>query len=263
MFKVCKAVLQRKFSVSDLGIPYRWIHHWEEKGLLLSLPNENGNWRKFNFIDFLWIEIIVELRKCGLSLENIGELKQMLVTTVDTDGEHLSTMMDFDHPSFREEDRPYFNVFMLLVTECLTSGADIFLLINARGQCLIYNESTNHEFDSEIYHFRQKTHVSLSLRHILVRFITQYKIIEDVQGLALLSQNEFEIIALIRNGKVKQVIVDRSHGVDLVLGEDELTDKNRSEYMFVDSILNQSYKTITYTTSDLKKVEFQKFPADQ
>lgn len=262
VFSVCKAVLKRRFSASDLGVPYRWIYHWDEKELLFSASDNDGSWRKFNFIDFLWIEIIVELRKLGLSLDSIYELKQLLGTQLEMDDTLLNDWFNTDVNQLKGDDKSYLNVLLLLIAECLSTGADIFLLIDENGECIIYNENTNDNHDSETYYFRQKTHLSLSLRHILVQFITKYKLVDELTTLSLVDPNEFEIISLIRDDKLKNIIVERHEVPDLILDEEALSDKNRAEYLLVDSILHHSYRSVSYTTTDRKKVSFEKEFAD-
>ena len=258
VFTVCRAVIKRRFSASDLGVPYRWIYHWDDKGLLFIPSQQDGSWRKFNFIDFLWIDIIVELRECGISLDSIGELKEMLGTQLEMNDNLLDQWFNSDLDQLQEDDKHYLNVLLLLVAECLATGADLFLLIDGDGSCMIFNESTSDAYDSDIYHFRQRTHVSLSLRHILVQFITKYKLVDELTTLSLVDENELEIIHLMREEKIEKVIVERGGIENLVLTEEELEDGKQAEYLFVDSILNESYQSVSYITTSGKQVSFPK-----
>lgn len=258
VFTVCRAVLKRRFSASDLGVPYRWIYHWDDKGLLFIPSDQDGSWRKFNFIDFLWVEIITELRQCGLSLDNIYELKQVLGIELEMDSKLLHDWFDADSDQIRKKDKHYLNVLLLLVAECLATGSDLFLLVSGDGDCMIYNETTSNGNDTEIYHFRQKTHVSLSLRHILVQFINKYELVDELTTLSLVGEHEFEIIKLMRKGTISRLIVERDQMADLVLNKEDLEDKEQAEYLFVDGILNQSYSSVQYRTTTGKEVTFRK-----
>lgn len=63
---------EKQFTIKDTGIKYRVINHWSTQGLLQDSRTEHeAGWRKFSFIDVAWIQILLELRTFGLSLDKI------------------------------------------------------------------------------------------------------------------------------------------------------------------------------------------------
>lgn len=68
------------FTVGDLNVTRRTISHWESMNLLDFPKQEGKRWRKFSFIEYVWVEIIRELRDFGYPLEMIQVLKQDLMT---------------------------------------------------------------------------------------------------------------------------------------------------------------------------------------
>ena len=77
LFNNYEQILNRNFSAKDIRVPYRNINHWDEKGLLLNTKRGDGQWRKFNFMDCMWVRIISELRKFGVSFALIKLLKEI------------------------------------------------------------------------------------------------------------------------------------------------------------------------------------------
>jgi len=64
----------RSFAVGNTGVAYRVINHWEQKGLLPKRDAEEG-WRKFNFVELVWLKTIIRLRKLGFPIPNIVRVK--------------------------------------------------------------------------------------------------------------------------------------------------------------------------------------------
>src|SRR5882724_9837799 len=63
-------LIERIYSVADAAISGRVLSHWIKQRLLPYTFDEKG-WRKFNFIEFIWIKVIQELRRLGISIQEI------------------------------------------------------------------------------------------------------------------------------------------------------------------------------------------------
>ena len=77
-------LLEKQFTIKDVGVTHRWITHWDEIGLL---PGETvkGKWRKFNFLEYAWLKIIIECRKYNIPLKYLHDLKDLLLGTIDVE----------------------------------------------------------------------------------------------------------------------------------------------------------------------------------
>jgi hypothetical protein len=62
-----------KVSTSDTSS--RVLNHWDSLGLINCERSGERGWRKFNVIECIWLKIIRDLRKFGISLETIEKLK--------------------------------------------------------------------------------------------------------------------------------------------------------------------------------------------
>lgn len=63
---------KKRYTIKDTDSSYRMINHWSSQGLIDDARDENEKgWRKFSVVDLVWLHIIYELRKIGLSLDKI------------------------------------------------------------------------------------------------------------------------------------------------------------------------------------------------
>lgn len=62
------------FRIGDTNVSWRNAVYLEKVGLLKEKKTETG-WRKLNFIDAIYFDLIVELRKFGLASKNLIPLK--------------------------------------------------------------------------------------------------------------------------------------------------------------------------------------------
>lgn len=66
-----KFLTDKKFTIKDTDSTYRVINHWSSLGLFDDSRTENKGWRKFSLVDIVWLKVLMEIRKFGLSLEKL------------------------------------------------------------------------------------------------------------------------------------------------------------------------------------------------
>jgi DNA-binding transcriptional MerR regulator len=76
-FKTTKEILnKRQYTVGKTNISYRNINHWGASGLLPEGVKDDGTgWRKFTFIEVVWVKILERLREFGFSIEKIAKAR--------------------------------------------------------------------------------------------------------------------------------------------------------------------------------------------
>ena len=64
-----EAINKKTNTVNDSGATYRLINHWADGGLIEDsrLDSKKG-WRRLSFLDLVWIQVLVELRKYGVAI---------------------------------------------------------------------------------------------------------------------------------------------------------------------------------------------------
>ena len=67
------------FHAKEIGLSYRTINHYLEKGIISKQKDSNKNyWKQFTPIEYIWIQIVVSCRNFGLSINNICKLKSRI-----------------------------------------------------------------------------------------------------------------------------------------------------------------------------------------
>lgn len=82
--KVINVFRNKKYRIRDTNLTYRTINHWEQIKLINSKRENDSEWRKFNFLDLVWLRIISKLRDLNLPLETIKAIKRSI--TLDLSG---------------------------------------------------------------------------------------------------------------------------------------------------------------------------------
>jgi len=73
-------VREKRYTASKTDVTYRVLSHWDAQGLLPDgMEESNGSWRRFNFIERVWLEAIKRLRTFGLSLETIARIQKQVM----------------------------------------------------------------------------------------------------------------------------------------------------------------------------------------
>lgn len=68
---------EKKFTVKEIGFTYRQVSTWDASGLL-DVDRQGTDWRLFSIMDKIWLHVIRELRKYGISLKQIAKIKKFL-----------------------------------------------------------------------------------------------------------------------------------------------------------------------------------------
>ncbi|MEI8124594.1 MAG: MerR family transcriptional regulator [Parachlamydiaceae bacterium] len=69
--KTIEGFRSRTLSLKKDDATYRVLSHWDNLDLLECERDGEKGWRRFNLIERLWVQVIIRLRKIGLSLEQI------------------------------------------------------------------------------------------------------------------------------------------------------------------------------------------------
>lgn len=186
-----KALNENKHTISKTGESYRVINHWNEKGLLLRQEGRGNGWRKFSYVDLMWLSVIQELRRFGLSLETIKAVKQSL----------------FHRGKNKTESTLFFESFIPLIPH----GEDILLIVLPDGQA---------ELCTDIDYHNSQTITPIPSSHIVISFNQLYGKLKNKPELAnknkiLLEPSEKDIDiqwALIAEKDLKEIKIYAEKG---------------------------------------------------
>ena len=164
-----------RYSAKDIGLGYRMINYWKEKGLIDDHQKGEGEWHRFSFLDLVWINIMIQLRDFGLCTEKIRKVKKKLYIT-NKDGNEMKLLRLAVHV-LRNLD-----------------GSDQIVLVTSDGDAIITEqESLNYLANKE----RAVHHVTIYLRKILQDDLgINISLIQSKNSLkrTINDKNDFEVI---------------------------------------------------------------------
>ena len=80
---ILKAITDKYLKTSDLNVSSRVLNYWKNQGLLLEEPE---NWKyehlRFSFLDYVWFNMIKELREYDISIRVIKNIKKGLMRSI-------------------------------------------------------------------------------------------------------------------------------------------------------------------------------------
>ncbi len=248
VFGLCEQVLERRWSVSDIGTPYRWINYWDRERLLMEIEREGTSWRKFSFIDYVWVRIVCELRAFGLSFAAIRRVKATLDAPLPVEPELTLR---------KTKERSAYNVLLLLIAEAVVTKAPIHLLIRSDGDTLLLNESQATLYGPELDRFRAAPHLCVPLTGMLGEIIRRNEIDFIAPKIPLLSAPEIEVLKLLREGQLTLLEAASPTGETVSIVTHASPNAAEAERALIESMMLRPYRQIRYETKDGKTVVFR------
>lgn len=232
--KIEKIISSPIFSVKQLNIAPRTIHHWKEKDLLFDIHKEDEKNKKmlFSISEYFWIRTIQHCRAFGVSIEDIKGIKNDIITcarsmdnkqTKDfiidniqkvasgildnlTESEKDEVIKQFKELKYDDLVGHQFNEFESLLMAVLLhrKEAGIYItLINGKVKSspYLYDISLNNNLRED---FLNTTHIYISYMEIL-RELGMNNYLPENSILTDFEEKSLEIINELRTGKIKEV----------------------------------------------------------
>lgn len=191
-----KFLRNKKYTSADLNIPYRVISHWSLNNLfIVDYEDENNElkWKRFSFTDIIWIEIIKELRKYGLSLEKILYLKKFIIDQPVKEPHY------FEYQVFLTMAR---TPVSLLVYE---DGYGIFISIEEDFSNQYIKGYLNH-------HLKKSSFIVIDINRLVTKLFPLKNSLPEFTSLVNLNNDEVELINFIRFNTFDEVVVKLQSG---------------------------------------------------
>lgn len=134
------------YNAGQTGATYREINTWSKKGVINPAQEDNG-WRKFSFIDNIWVQVVLKLRKFGYPLKNLKKIKDRIL----------------------EDGSPDYNKFLyyIMITITRRPVEEINFIVTSDGE---YEIATYKEFTESKERFNQEEvydYISINMNPII------------------------------------------------------------------------------------------------
>lgn len=278
IFDAFEAVSERQIKANELGISARTLNYYKTQGLLFSdTVFEKHDHVKFNFAEYLWINIILDLRKFDIGLQAIKNIKELLETSfpfeefmkeVMSSEQFINKLPDDIRMEFIDimhsdldwkevEKQVPVNLLSLLIAELIVKRKQGSILVNHEGEIFLFSFEDYNELskDEAFVRFLEKTYVSISLTEIIKRFISNFDLKISSKKLMLLSEREAQVIKILQDEKLESLTVrlDNDHSIRLIEIE-EVYNKLDKQSRLLDIIIKKGYQTLEIKTQDGKVV---------
>ncbi len=232
ILELCERLLQKSFVGTDTGVPYRSINHWETAGLIDDDRGVGQRWRRFSFVEFIWIRMIDEMRKVGLPMEAIKVVKDSLfqpADIVDLDlhlrsiyqaGGKQAPIQGEGRKAMEEDMRGRFsggyekqqvsgNWLQHLILSSIVKRCPVVLVVFTDGTPFAIHEEPNYFILPEyLDRLSFETHARIPVTGIIKEFLSGDQAIERMGDLQILEPNEQTVLRIIHSGLYDSVTVN-------------------------------------------------------
>lgn len=231
--KLRENLRDRKFTVGKSGVSYRVINHWVEKNLLPEgCQGENGEWKKFTFVELVWLKAILRLREFGMSLEKLAIIKKEIMKW-----------------NIKNNCYPLFEYY---VAQAKASDADPYIIVWADGNADVASMT---EINNSTMFFSEEDTLLISLKSIISKMGV---LTSKSEAQETLSRNEKELIRTVRFEGSKEVKAKiNNHEVSEIETIRTYPDTSEMSKIHAELRDNGSFGEITTKYGDGKKQSLQ------
>lgn len=223
----------RVFNARHVGVTSQELQSWENQGFLPYAYPDAG-WRKFSFIETVWLKCIQRLRSMDVSHKKILFLKDFFFTLKKSEMIRIMELMpmlkgigmkkylfmaelELNDAVYKEVrtflDESQHSRFSFLVLWILLTRANACLVIDENDQCLftvLGPEGAGGIFEGEadFNEIQYKSFVLLNLRSIVLDFFGDEKLqLSNDYILGFLSRGQQEVLEKIKEPGIKSITI--------------------------------------------------------
>ncbi len=216
-------LMEPRFTLKQANIKKQDLSYWKREGLFENRPGAEGReWTRFGFFDYMWLRLVVELRKVHVPVKIIAQLRRDLF---EIDDQVLAKMIRQDVDWSKENQMPsemvhqfeqeyskqpevfltlfkrYFSVFACLILGIMLDRSRLNLIITADGSISFFtpdklNATENYE---QFTMLSDLPHISVPLHQLLDEFYCNPFIApKECQRVFGLTASELKIFEAIR-----------------------------------------------------------------
>jgi hypothetical protein len=273
--------LSEEFVLHDIGVSSRIFNNWVKVGLMPTRARTDMSDHRFNFIELIWFNLVMELRVFGFSLKKIKIVGNLLlgkinltailrsldkdkkakiiqpVKSINAESEEEKTRIIQDTKRDlrnieRSKEPIYFNWLEGLIKSFLIYRTDVKIMIDPSGKvALDFGDTDKSIIEAQMKEdgFDSESYIVISLMKFFKKFISEQKHINYIKRKKILNENEIFILNQIREGRTKEIILKFTDKKPTILevakGKNEDIESQISELM-----LSRKYQEISVITED-------------
>lgn len=265
-----RIAMESPFSAKDANVSSHNIHYWTKEGLFPRKKRTKTIY--FNFLEFVWLKVLTELRQMGLSAYSLRGLQKELVQPLDNYALYLKLeanpefiddfllpqqekikIKEYVHSGKWKEDvlsQTNFSPLLLLIAEAIVKRSFVGIAVYYHGGYTPLVDDTFHLLPKiSQRRLKTETHTVVSITKILADFLGDKRFQEIVAELPYLNEQELKLLQIIRSKKYQSVKIKFNDGEIEMIEMEKKVDVNKR---IIDLLAEGGYQTITITQQDGK-----------
>ncbi|MDD4110732.1 MAG: hypothetical protein PHS54_04180 [Clostridia bacterium] len=229
---VLNKIREKKFKPSELNINRRILSHWKQYGLLDT--REKNTTTMLSFLELFWLQVAMELRHFGVSLENIKITKESF---------------------FKNSNAVLLETYLL--RSFIHKDKDFFMIVAPDGRADV---GTRDEIDfSELVGYIKTNYIKINFNIIKNYFLKEKNDLvskEDIPN--YLADKETSIIDILRSGNYEEINIKFNNGVISHISKKDI-ENNPNPYKILGEIVKNGgeFGSITFKIKDGKFVSVE------
>ena len=231
-------ITKESLSVKDTGINYRVINHWDEMGLIRFARKSTEGYRKFSFVDFVWIKVVNELREFGVKLPDIKKITTDLYEPLpmkeflENFAQNLSILNEYEGKeelidfikSGEYKDADYslfqFNYLQVLIAEAIATRKPISIFLFKNGEWFPFIHEREGLYPEELLYKKEyASHIAVSLTDIIFRHIVEDELTMYLEGIHIFTDNELSVIKILKDEDYNKITVYLKEGEPIEISQ--------------------------------------------
>lgn len=274
---------ERVFLRTELNIVYSDLTNWERSGLLsIGGGSKKGDWKKLNYVEYIWLKIIEELRDYGFTYEEIELIKhnlfykftyEELVNAYKIDFENAKEELgqnaidEFESIKEKKLDSNSFDVTVidLIIADVITRAEQCSILFfkDELGTFIPISTDNFRGFDQidcsdTIQEKLKETFLSISLSSIISNFLIDGDQAFEKRTVSVLTKEEHDLLKHVRKryDNIKNIQI-RFKNNQMKMLEVTTVKKAKLESRLLEHIKKGDYLSISIDTVEGKIVNFE------
>ena len=232
--------------MKNTGISYKTINHWDTHDLLVSRRTDGSKWRKFSFVDLVWLKIIEQFRSIGTSIALLQKVKVEIFRNINTNDfydlfrnsgklvdEFINELPDSEQrkefKSLLKSNRPWKSLsiplLQVLICETIFDRIPVSLVVFTDGHWFPwYQDRLEIYSDEDRKRLAFQTHVVVSITEIIKEFLTGDNAVFTLPKLHLLTETEVKLLEIIHSGEYESITIHfrdrKAKSVEMVKAQD-------------------------------------------
>lgn len=233
-FELGKFLNKKMFTVSDTPLSYRQVNTLDKDKLLTDNRKKKEGWRKFSFLELVYVLIVDELKKFGLNHQQLNQLWEYFI----------------GKPIIGET-----------AVGCTFTETEIILTVNSKGDVVFYEPSyflvIKDSFEPFIYirlnDIVNKLLVKMDKKSLPIRWS-----IRDAYMERKVSPKEMELVNIVRNKSYDSIRIKKKDGdISIIYAGKKMGKNTLSEQEVIKLLKEKDYQDVNIIKRDGKIVNYK------